>query len=63
MSEPIVYIDSSEIREGKLEALKAAIDELGESLHEQLRKKAELLGQARVGLHRRLAGFARFDAP
>jgi hypothetical protein len=28
MSEPIVYIDRSEIREGKLEELKAAIDEL-----------------------------------
>jgi len=28
MSEPIVYIDSSEIREGKLEELKTAMDEL-----------------------------------
>ncbi len=28
MSEPIVYVDKSEIREGKLEELKAAISEL-----------------------------------
>ncbi|MFP3921629.1 MAG: hypothetical protein ACLFU3_07995 [Dichotomicrobium sp.] len=28
MSGPIVYIDRSEVREGKLDALKAAIDEL-----------------------------------
>lgn len=28
MADPIVYIDRSEVREGKLEALKAAIDEL-----------------------------------
>jgi quinol monooxygenase YgiN len=28
MSEPIVYIDTSEIREGKLEELKTAINEL-----------------------------------
>lgn len=30
MSEPIVYIDSSEIRKGKLEELKSAINELVE---------------------------------
>ncbi len=30
MSEPIVYIDSSEIREGKLEELKTAMNELVE---------------------------------
>lgn len=30
MSEPIVYTDSSEIRQGKLEALKAAVSELVE---------------------------------
>jgi quinol monooxygenase YgiN len=33
MSEPIVYIDSSEIREGKLEELKAAVRELVEFVH------------------------------
>ena len=30
MAEPIVYIDRSEVREGKLDALKAAIGELAE---------------------------------
>lgn len=30
MSEPIIYVDQSEIREGKLEALKEGMDELAD---------------------------------
>ena len=33
MSEPIVYVDSSEIREGKLEEVKASIKKLVEFVH------------------------------
>jgi hypothetical protein len=126
MSELILYIDTSEVREGKLEELKAAIEELvrfiesnvpraityniylnesgtrmtvaqihpdsasleshmnvgapafrkfrdlitlstievygkpSESLLEQLRQKAQMLGNATVEVHEHQAGFARF---
>lgn len=128
MFEPIVYIDTSESREGKLEALKAAINELVEFVNanepqlisysfylnedgtrmivvavhpdsasmefhmkvagpafrkftdfinlstievygqlsdtvlEQLRQKAQMLGSGTVLVHERYAGFARFGA-
>lgn len=126
MSEPIVYIDSSDIRKGKLEELKAAISELvgfvnanepqlisynfylnqdgtrmtvvavhpdsasmefhmkvagpafrkftefinlstievygplSDTLLEQLRQKAQMLGSGTVLVHKPYAGFARF---
>lgn len=128
MSEPIVYIDRSEIREGKSEELKAAINELVEFVHanepqlisynfyineggtrmtvvavhsdsvsmefhmkiagpafrkftefinlltievcgpvsdtllKQLRQKAQMLGSGTVLVHKRYAGFARFES-
>ena len=67
MPQPIVYIDTSTIREGRLEQLEAAapidlqrIDIYGqESALERLRQKAQMLGRGTVAVHEFYAGFAR----
>jgi hypothetical protein len=55
MSGPIVYVDHSEIVEGRVDELLTRIDEVVE----QLRAKARLLGDATVLVHPSRAGFVR----
>ncbi len=76
MSEPIIFIDSSEILEMKVagpvfkqfaELLDlSGIEIYGRPSHdlvERLRLKAQMLGSGNVTVHELHAGFARFGVP
>ena len=69
VSGPIVYLDTSGVREGALEKLRVAIDELAihvyggpsERALGRLRAKARDLGSGKVTVHPPRAGFSRLQ--